>query len=451
MAALSLPYGSRPVAWDPGPLVVDVARANAVPALDRLDARIAAALRAPLGSAPLRARARECRRIAVVVSDATRRFPQGAVLAAVLDELGVEPSRVTIVVAGGNHGRSEHAAIGIPPAVEARYCVVDHDSRDAGSMRRVGVLPPVGRRFFLAQALRHLVRSVPEVPGRARAIARALRAGDLRGARERVGYTLLGRALFIFGASFRLPVLVRREAADADLRVLIGQVKPHFLAGFSGGYKALFPGCAARIGIAKNHFMMTHPSVALGNNDGNLIRARIEEAGRLCGPSFAVNIVVNGEGEAAGIFAGDPVLAQRRGAELARRVGEVKAPAADLVVSAEGFPDALNLYQLTKIVPPAALLARPWGAIVCAGECRDGVGGMSVVNDVTFRIGLRRLLPAGIRVYLVSDLPRAEVEKTDFIPAATIADAVKAEWRRRPGLRRATVLAGAGLLIPRPA
>jgi nickel-dependent lactate racemase len=342
--------------------------------MDRLEKRIEEALRAPLGSAPLRQRARECRRIAVVVSDATRLFPQGAVLEAVLGELGADPSRVTIVIAGGNHGRSEHAAVGIAPAIEARYRVADHDSLDAGSMRRVGVLPPVGRRFFLARALGHLARSVPETAPRACRALRALLAGDLRGAREIAGYTLFGRAIFILAASFRLPVLIRREVADADLRVLVGQVKPHFLAGFSGGYKALFPGCAGRSGIAKNHFMMTHPSVALGLNDGNLIRARIEEAGRLCGPSFAVNVVVNGGGRAAGVFAGDPLLAQRRGAELARRVGEVAAPAADLVVSAEGLPDALNLYQLTKIVPPAARVVRPGGAIVCAGECGGGVG-----------------------------------------------------------------------------
>ncbi|MEI6634734.1 MAG: lactate racemase domain-containing protein [Chlamydiota bacterium] len=450
MPGISLPYGSRSIAWDPGPLPVTVVRCNRVPALDDLDARLGEALRAPIASPPLRERLRECRRLAIVVSDATRLFPQGRILEAILGELGaIDPARVTIVVAGGNHGRSDHAAVGLTPRVTSRFRVVDHDSRDAGSMVDVGTLPPIASRFFLAQALRHLCRSLPAAHGHARKILRALRERDPGGARELIGYTMFGRALFIFGASAPSRVRVRREVADADLRILIGQVKPHFLAGFSGGYKAIFPGCADRTSIALNHFMMSHPSVALGRNDGNIIRARIEGAGRMCGGSFAVNVVMNVEGEVAGVFTGDPVEAQRRGSELSGRVGEVEAPAADLVVSAEGFPDAVNLYQLTKIVPPAAMVVRRGGAIVCAGECRDGVGGLSIVNDITFRIGFWRLLPAGVRVYLVSDIPKRDVEKTDFIHAATIAEAVDAERRRRSTPPSITVLAGSGLLIPR--
>lgn len=451
MPAIILPYGARSITWDPGTLPVTVIRPARIPALAGLDARVIDALRAPIASRPLRDRARECGRIAVIVSDATRIFPQERMLDAVLGELGVvDPARVTIVVAAGNHGLSDHAAIGLTPAVESRFRVVDHDSQDAGTMRPVGTLPAVERRFFAAEGLRHLFRSIPAAPGRLRNVLRRLAARDLGGARELIGYTMFGRAIFIAAASLPIRVKVRREVADAGLRILIGQVRPHFLTGFSGGYKAIFPGCAERTGIAMHHFMMTHPSVGLGRNEGNLLRLRLEEAGRMCGETFAVNAVMNGDGEAVGVFAGDPVEAQRRGAELAGRVADVEAPAADLVISAEGFPDAVNLYQLTKTVPPAARVVREGGAIICAGQCRDGVGGLSIVNDITFRIGLRRLLPPGVRVYLVSDLPRSEVEKTDFIYAASIAGAAEAERRRRPALRAVTVLAGAGLLIPRP-
>lgn len=450
MAAISLPYGRWSIVWDPGPLPVSVVTCNPVPPVPDLDACVRDALRAPIASPPLAERARGCRRVAVLVSDYTRIFPQGRILDAVLAELrGIDPRAVTIVVASGNHPPSDHASIGISPRVSSRYRVVDHDSQDARSMVKAGALPPVAQRFFAAESVRHLLRSIPETPGHGWKILRALLERDIGGAVELVGYTLFGRALFTLGASAPCAVRFRREVVEADLRILVGQVKPHFLAGFSGGYKAIFPGCADRTSIAMNHFMMSHPDVELGRIEGNPLRARIEAAGRLCGGAFAVNAVMNGEGETAGVFAGDPVKAQRRGAELAGRVGEVDAPAADIVVSAEGFPDAVNLYQLTKIVPPAARIVREGGAIVCAGECRDGVGGLRIVNDITFRMGLRRLLPDGVRVYLVSGLPRRDVERTEFLYAASVAEAVEEELRRRATAPAITVLAGAGLLIPR--
>ncbi|MCX6357405.1 MAG: lactate racemase domain-containing protein, partial [Candidatus Aureabacteria bacterium] len=243
-------------------------------------------------------------------------------------------------------------------------------------------------------------------------------------------------------------VRIRREVVDADLRILIGQIKPHFLAGFSGGFKAVFPGCADREGIAKNHFMMNHPSVALGRSEGNIIRERIEQAGRLCGESFAVNVVMNRHHRAAGVFAGDPVASHRRGAELCRRIGRVVAPRADIVITAEGFPEAMNLYQLTKIVPAAAGIVREGGAIICVGACRDGIGGLAVVNEITFKIGFWNLLPRNVRVYLVSDLPRRDVEYTGFIYAGTVDEAVAREKTRFTTLPSVTVLSGAGFLIP---
>ena len=41
---------------------------------------------------------------------------------------------------------------------------------------------------------------------------------------------------------FGYDVHFNREYCEADRRILLGFIEPHFMAGFSGGYKAAFPG-----------------------------------------------------------------------------------------------------------------------------------------------------------------------------------------------------------------
>jgi nickel-dependent lactate racemase len=195
--------------------------------------------------------------------------------------------------------------------------------------------------------------------------------------------------------------------------------------------------------------MMNHPSVGLAVNDGNIIRDHIERAAKLCGKSFAVNVVMNHDRSVAGVFSGDPVRAQREGSALCRKIAAVKTEEADVVISAEGYPEAVNLYQFTKVVPPAGRIVKPRGAIICAGSCGGGIGGMTVVNDITCKIGFRHMLPKGVRLYLVSDLPKNSVRKMEFTYAATINEAISREKKRqKKDTLLIAVLAGAGLMVP---
>mgnify|MGYP003411438074 CR=1 FL=1 len=42
-------------------------------------------------------------------------------------------------------------------------------------------------------------------------------------------------------------VYLNREYVEADRRIVLGFVEPHFMAGFSGGYKGIFPFLVADI------------------------------------------------------------------------------------------------------------------------------------------------------------------------------------------------------------
>ena len=61
------------------------------------------------------------------------------------------------------------------------------------------------------------------------------------------------------------PVLMNREYVEADRRIVLGFVEPHFMAGFSGGCKGIFPAVADIGAIMRYHDaqMIGHPQPVL--------------------------------------------------------------------------------------------------------------------------------------------------------------------------------------------
>ncbi|MEX2606793.1 MAG: lactate racemase domain-containing protein [Kiritimatiellia bacterium] len=54
-------------------------------------------------------------------------------------------------------------------------------------------------------------------------------------------------------SSFGYEVRYNREYAQADRRIIMGFIEPHFMAGYSGGYKAVFPGVTGVEAILHYH------------------------------------------------------------------------------------------------------------------------------------------------------------------------------------------------------
>jgi nickel-dependent lactate racemase len=119
------------------------------------------------------------------------------------------------------------------------------------------------------------------------------------------------------------PVSINAEVMACDLKIGIGSILPHSFSGFGGGGKILFPGAAHVDSIAYNHgtLLKNHPErIGPGRIEENIPRLDIEEAARMAGLDFKIDAVLNLRGEITGLFAGDPVMEHRRGADLARDV-----------------------------------------------------------------------------------------------------------------------------------
>ncbi|MCY3666727.1 MAG: lactate racemase domain-containing protein, partial [Gemmatimonadetes bacterium] len=169
------------------------------------------ALARPLGAPALCTLVQSGQQVAIVVSDMTRPCPTDRLLPPVLEELaaaGVRDADVTVVVALGLHRAQTAAELAtlVGPAVYDRVRVVNHDPQDV----------------------------------------------------VRLGVTSRGT-----------PVELFRPLVEADVRICLGNLEFHYFAGFSGGAKAVLPGCASSSAVAANHGLMARPGAETGRLEGN--------------------------------------------------------------------------------------------------------------------------------------------------------------------------------------
>jgi lactate racemase len=209
------------------------------------------------------------------------------------------------------------------------------------------------------------------------------------------------------------PVRILREVAEADLIVVTGRIRPHYFAGFSGGVKGLFPGCAYKPDILKNHLMKADPSARLGRADGNVCRVDMEEAARMVeGKTFILNVLGDCDGAPRRASSGDPILAHRALLGEARELFAIRVPRSPVVVVADRPPVTRSLYQASKLLPPAGAILEDGGAIIVLAECDLGIEPTERVNEGIYRLGVARQLPPSHRVILVSTLPRETVARS---------------------------------------
>lgn len=189
------------------------------------------------------------------------------------------------------------------------------------------------------------------------------------------------------------PVWLNRLLAEFDLIVALGAIEPHLLLGFSGGYKMLVPGCAGVVTIGHNHTQgashRAYNYVGIRPDDSPM-RLDLEDAAARCGREvFIVNAALNHDVQPVRFFCGDPLAAQRAGADFVREHTEVETPEPADVVITNSAPFDADLRQGMKCVGNTFFAARPGGVIIATARCDEGRGDMPT-PPVTLPYGAMR-------------------------------------------------------------
>ena len=329
-------------------------------------AAVARALAAPIGTASLAEVIRTAcpgkapgqRTAVVVVSDMTRPdvpyTGKASILHPVLRTLeteGVLPHNILVLVANGTHRATtdDEKRRLYGDDVRQRYTIIDHDATD---------------RDFL------------------RLVATTASGTD---------------------------VLINKRYLDADIKILTGEIKPHFMAGFSGGRKAICPGLANLETLQKFHSpqFLEDPGAANLSLAANPCHREAMEVAQRVGTDFLVNVTMNEEKELTGVYAGDWQLAFERATEsLAEAVSvPVSAPYEVLIT----IDSTIDHYQAAKAAIGALPILVDGGTLIQVANSSDGVGAAEYAHELE----LLGSMPCP-RDYVAALFKRASVQKDQW-------------------------------------
>jgi nickel-dependent lactate racemase len=122
------------------------------------------------------------------------------------------------------------------------------------------------------------------------------------------------------------PVHLSAEYLKADLKIGIGSIVPHPMAGFGGGAKIVLPGVASMETIEHNHLVVPRAAREEGietgwgmaQTAGNALLLDMQDACRMSGLDVKIDAIVNADRETVALFVGEPACEYDAGVEFAR-------------------------------------------------------------------------------------------------------------------------------------
>lgn len=317
---ITLPYGHESRTFEIPPAILgEILSPNHVALPDDGAATIAAAIAAPIGTPRLAELARGSRHAVIIADDLTRPTPVSLVMPHLLAELnagGLPDNRIRVVIALGTHRPMTEAEIIARFGVEVvrRVAVVNSEFADKAQLMDCGW------------------------------------ADD-------------GTQLW-----------VDRRVMTADLRIGVGTILPHPVAGWGGGAKIFYPGVGGADTVAQYHLQQTRLTRNVFGDVTSHIRANMERWVEQLGLHFIVNVICTPEGHVYRAVAGHLIEAHRRGVEFAKEVFAVRARRRAEIVVVGSYPADLDFWQASKALLSADHLTADGGTIIMVTPCPEGIG-----------------------------------------------------------------------------
>ena len=295
----------------------------------------------PIGSISLKEKIKSRKKICIVISDSTRAVPTRFILEALLGELesyGIKKEQITILIATGLHRPNLDMELEnlIGKKIKEEYRIVNHYAR-------------------------------------------------LRETCEFIGKTKRGT-----------PIIIDKTYLESDFRILTGLIEPHFMAGYSGGRKAICPGISYMDMFKHFHGpeILESPNASNTNLKNNPFHIEATEIAKKAGVDFIVNVTIDKDKKITGIFCGDLEKAFNKGASFCSKASCVKIKGeADIVVTTGGgLPLDATFYQTVKGMVAAMPAVKKNGMIVIASECKEEIGSDEFIELSTLEENLEEFM-----------------------------------------------------------
>lgn len=191
---------------------------------------------------------------------------------------------------------------------------------------------------------------------------------------------------------------------NADLKIATGLVESHFMAGASGGRKAICPGIIGEEStyVFHGNTFMTHENSRDLNLRDNLVHEEALEVAGTVGIDFLVNVTLNGKFQITGIFSGNYITAHLKAVESIIEHVRVPAPMSDVVVTHGGYV-GINHYQVAKCAVASLGVLKENGYLVIIADTNDPTHPVGGINYITIIALLTRIGVDNFKRLIASD------------------------------------------------
>lgn len=340
----------------------------------------------PIGASGIRTMFGRNKRVAIAVDDNTRTTPVGLVLPVLVKHFNLRRENIQVIVALGTHRKMTKAEMEEKYGKETveEYEFVNHAFDEHDQLKIVGEFPD------------------------------------------------------------GTPLWVNRSFLDADVRIGIGNIVPHFSAGWSAGSKILLPGLAGEETVGWMHYtsaMELPNALGLVENSGRKLMDRFAEK---AGLNLIVDTVLNRRDQIVRVFSGSFAEAHRKGVEFARGIYGVDVPErADITVSSS-YPADIEFWQAQKGLYSADLMTKKGGAILLISPCAEGIS--AIHRDWSSLLEYdAETLSSLIKARKVKDLAAASlalcvVKIREAYNTSIVSDGICYEEAQKLGLRKFSTL-----------
>ncbi|HQL89423.1 MAG TPA: nickel-dependent lactate racemase [Syntrophales bacterium] len=276
----------------------------------------------------------------------------------------------------------------------------------------------------------------------------------------------LGKTLH--GNDLMLNTLVR----EADAIIPIGSIEPHYFAGYTGGRKCFMPGVASYDCITANHKLAISPAAQAMVLKGNPVAEELDDAEHILARLnvFAIMTVLDGEHR---IYAAAAGGLKASFYSLLPRADEVFVVPikrqADIVVTIALEPNDIDLYQSQKALDNGKTALKDGGVIILVSACRSGVGSQAFLDllsseptckavidklDREYKLGYHKagkMAEIGVKaqMWAVTPLDKNLIRKAHMRPFESVSEALKAALEEKGPAATVTFIMDGGMTIPR--
>jgi nickel-dependent lactate racemase len=188
-------------------------------------------------------------------------------------------------------------------------------------------------------------------------------------------------------SSLGTPIDINTTYFNADLKISMGGVIPHPIAGFGGGAKIVLPGVCGIRTLESNHSAPERLGISEGVGEITGLRKDIENIAEIVGLDYSINVVLTEIGGIAGIFSGHFITSHRKAIELCKKVYGTSINQLDNIIAFFNlYPEDSELNQSSKgfnfiRMAPNNFVDREKGTIILMSSSYEGRGYHSLIAE----------------------------------------------------------------------